>query len=150
MRTQVMPSKTNFTKSVIAAFIGVIVIILGVYFWVSEKNYEKDCTEKVTGVVLYVDSKYISGKNSHTEYIPCVGYLYNDKEYEYSVRKPFRSNYFSEGETVDMMFDPSQTAKCYLVKEGETLLGRTWYFFVLGISLIIVGGFGAFAFRERY
>lgn len=152
MRPAIQPSKTDYKKSLVALIIGILALIIGIGHWVIEKNYESGCTETVQGVVLSVDSNYVSGKNCHWEYTPHVYYNYSGNDYEYSVRNPFRSDYYTAGENVVVKLDPEEPSKCYLAKEGEffTLFRRTWQFFLLAVTMIIVGGFGMSVFKERY
>ena len=132
---------------IMAFLFGLIFAGPGIFLLWNDKKKEKECTAKVAGVVKDVGHsvQYKNGRVK-TSYRPTFSYSVGGVEYTKQSNTTSRAAKFSEGQQVNVFYDPSKPQRFYVAEEGKT----TALFMALvgiGVAIMLVAPFVTMAAR---
>ncbi|MCQ2417600.1 MAG: DUF3592 domain-containing protein [Oscillospiraceae bacterium] len=132
-------------QSIIFIVVGALVAVFGLTMYVREKQIETVCSSSTSGVITDVRSFSISRqRKKHTkkpsvsyskeQYVPEATYTIGD--ISYTVEGDGLNEPVSEGETVTIMYNPSDPSEAYILDYYNNAYG---FITLFGAAFVVLG-----------
>ena len=126
-------------KRFMGILIGIIVIGVGIFTFISGKNLEKRCTATAVGTVVEMHEDISSDTHSVTHtYYPVIEYQVGDRTVKKQSSSGSSSPRYNINEKVDILYNPDNVEE-YIIKGDTNSNFMGIIFIVVGVVVVILG-----------